>query len=87
MLFQYETDRLVLKVLTPEYAPMVLDFYNRDRELFEKYENRFGKPVSENTIKKARELQKHGLVTVNENSISLTVQGFLVSNSVITALI
>lgn len=55
--------------------------------VFEKYENRFGKPVSENTIKKARELQKHGLVTVNENSISLTVQGFLVSNSVITALI
>ncbi|MBQ1994485.1 MAG: GNAT family N-acetyltransferase [Lachnospiraceae bacterium] len=38
MLFQYETDRLVLKVLTPESAPMVLDFYNRDRELFEKYE-------------------------------------------------
>ncbi|MEE1027449.1 MAG: GNAT family protein [Agathobacter sp.] len=38
MLFQYETDRLVLRVLMPESAPMVLDFYNRDRELFEKYE-------------------------------------------------
>lgn len=38
MLFQYETDRLILKILKPEYAHMVLDFYNRDRELFEKYE-------------------------------------------------
>lgn len=38
MLLEYETERLVLKVLKPEYADMVLDFYNRDRELFERYE-------------------------------------------------
>lgn len=38
MLFEYETDRLVLQVLKPTYAPMVLDFFNRDKELFEKYE-------------------------------------------------
>ena len=38
MLFEYETDRLVLKVLRPEAAPMVLDFYLRDRELFERFE-------------------------------------------------
>lgn len=38
MLFEYETCRLVLKILRPEDASMVLDFYMRDRELFEKYE-------------------------------------------------
>lgn len=38
MLFQYATERLVLRVLTPDAAPLVLDFYNRDKELFEKYE-------------------------------------------------
>ena len=36
MLFQYETDRLILKILKPECALQVLDFYNRDKELFEK---------------------------------------------------
>lgn len=54
---------------------------------FENYEKRFGKPVSENIIKKARELEKHGLLNIKNNSISLTVQGFLVSNSVICSLI
>lgn len=38
MLFQYETDRLILKILKPECALQVLDFYENDRELFEKYE-------------------------------------------------
>ncbi len=55
--------------------------------LFEEFEKRFGKPISENLIKKARELQKHGLVNVDNNSVSLTVQGFLVSNSVIATLL
>ena len=35
---EYETDRLVLKVLTPDYAPLVCDFLSRNRETFEKYE-------------------------------------------------
>ena len=52
--------------------------------VFDKYEKRFGKSVSENIIKKARELEKHGLVKLDNNSVSLTVQGFLVSNSVIS---
>lgn len=38
MLFEYETNRLVLKVLKPEAAPLVLDFYERDKALFEHYE-------------------------------------------------
>ena len=38
MLFEYETERLVLKVLKPNMAGQVLDFYFRDQELFERYE-------------------------------------------------
>ncbi len=38
MLLQYETRRLVLKVIGPDYANEVLNFYLNDKELFEKYE-------------------------------------------------
>lgn len=38
MLFEYETERLILKVIKPDEALAVLDFYLRDKELFEKYE-------------------------------------------------
>ncbi len=38
MYTEYTTKRLVLKSLKPEQAPQVLDFYLRDKELFEKYE-------------------------------------------------
>ena len=38
MLFEYETKRLVLRVLQPKEAGQVLDFYLRDKELFEKFE-------------------------------------------------
>ena len=40
-----------------------------------------------NIIAKAKELEKHGLLTVDENKIALTVKGFLVSNSVIAAIL
>ena len=38
--FKYEsqTDRLILKVLTTNYANAVLNFQNRNRESFEAYE-------------------------------------------------
>ena len=55
--------------------------------IFEKYQNRFGKAVSERLIAKAKELEKHGLVKVTDYNISLTVNGFLVSNAVIISLI
>lgn len=55
--------------------------------VFDNFKKRFDKSVPDNIIKKARELEKHGLVKVDGNSISLTVQGFLISNSIITALI
>lgn len=38
MQFEYETERLILKIVKPEAAEQVLDFYLRDRELFERYE-------------------------------------------------
>lgn len=38
MYLEYETDRMILKILKPSCAEQVLDFYNRDKELFEKYE-------------------------------------------------
>ena len=38
MQFEYETERLILRVLKPEDAGLVLDFYLRDRELFEQFE-------------------------------------------------
>ncbi len=54
---------------------------------FKKYNERFGHPVSDGIIAKAKELEKHGLLTVDENKIALTVKGFLVSNSVIAAIL
>jgi len=38
MLLQYETRRLTLKIIGPDYASDVLKFYLDDKELFEKYE-------------------------------------------------
>lgn len=55
--------------------------------IFSEYEKRFSKPVPEKMLIKAAELEKHGLVTINKNAIALTVKGFLLSNSVICALI
>ena len=54
---------------------------------FEKFKARFGYNVPESIIQKARALEKFGLVRVSEKEISLTVEGFLVSNSVISKLI
>ena len=34
MLFAYETERLLLKIIKPDQADAVLDFYMRDKELF-----------------------------------------------------
>ena len=38
MFFEYQTNRLILRVLGPDAAPQVLDFLLRDRALFERYE-------------------------------------------------
>lgn len=54
---------------------------------FEKFEKQFGHPVPEKAVKTARELEKHGLMTVTEKGFSLTRQGFLLSNEIISRLI
>ena len=54
---------------------------------FQKFKDRFGYSLDEKIIQKAKLLEKHGLVRVSENEISLTVDGFLVSNSVISSLV
>lgn len=36
--FEYETERLILRVLTPDYAPDVCKFVSKNRLQFEKYE-------------------------------------------------
>lgn len=54
---------------------------------FEKYRERFGRPVSERMIASAKKLQQQGLCYVTDTAISLSVKGFLVSNAVIAYLL
>lgn len=54
---------------------------------FERFERRYGYPVPEKTVKTAKELEKHGLMTVTDKCFSLTRQGFLLSNEIISRLI
>ena len=55
--------------------------------IFENFENRYGKSLPDDIVKKAKFLQNHGLVTVDGERIALTKQGFLLSNSVICELL
>ena len=54
---------------------------------FENFKNRFGHSLPESITAKANELKKHGLLKIDDKAISLTVRGFLVSNSVIASLL
>ena len=54
---------------------------------FEMYRKRFGKDLNDGIKKAALPLQNAGLLNVNDNSISLTDRGMLLSNSVITNLL
>lgn len=49
--------------------------------------SRFGHEIPEEMFKKAKAFEKHGLLSSNENGISLNPKGFLVSNSIIAELI
>ena len=53
---------------------------------FERYRKRFGEDIPPKFITAAKKLEYEGLVVLSENSVSLTVKGFLVSNSVIAYL-
>ena len=51
------------------------------------YKGRFGRNIPEKTIKKALAFEKQGLMKVTDDHISLTRNGFLVSNYVISEII
>ena len=55
--------------------------------VFEEFEKRFSHPVSEKILNAARRIEANGLVKLTPSSLSLTVKGFLVSNSVIAYLL
>ena len=55
--------------------------------VFERYRERFGEDIPDRLIKNAEQLQRAGLVSVTPSSLSLTLRGFLVSNSVIAYLL
>ena len=55
--------------------------------VFEKYKDRFSKAFPEIIIEKAKLLESHGLVRLSDEAISLTPEGFLLSNSIIAELL
>ncbi|MBO4339330.1 MAG: radical SAM family heme chaperone HemW [Clostridia bacterium] len=54
---------------------------------FDEFEKRFSHPFDEKKKEKARLLKEKGLVNIDESGVSLTRNGFLLSNSVICELI
>ena len=54
---------------------------------FSKYLDLFGEKIPDKLIEKARLLEKHGFLNITDKSISLTDNGMLLSNSIITELL
>lgn len=54
---------------------------------FKKYKERYSKEIPQKLIEKAKEFEAHSLAKVAADSVSLTAEGFLVSNAVISSLI
>lgn len=55
--------------------------------VFDEYKNRFKKDLPYDIIKKAEALEKHGVLRVDSQKITLTESGFLLSNSIISQLL
>lgn len=58
-----------------------------DGIVFDEYKSRFCEAFPSETIKKALDFEKQGLLTVSETGIALTTDGFLISNYIISELI
>lgn len=58
-----------------------------DGIIFDEFEKRFNKKISENLIKKAKKYADMELTKVNEKSVSFTRKGFLISNTIISEFI
>ena len=54
---------------------------------FEKYKELFNSPLPQGIILEAEKLKKLNLLNINDNGISLTEKGFLLSNSIIAELL
>ena len=55
--------------------------------IFSEYEKAFGQKISKDFINKAEKFANMGLVKLDDNSVSLTTDGFLVSNLIISEMI
>ena len=55
--------------------------------IFKEYEEKYNKKFPEEIIKKAKILEKAGLLTVDKEKVSLNRKGYLVSNAIICELI
>ena len=55
--------------------------------VFNEYERRFGRPLSQDFIKKCRLFEKQGLAVCDHNHVALTAQGLLLSNTIISNLL
>ena len=53
----------------------------------EKFKERFGRYPDTAIFQKAKELEKHNLLKIENETISLTPEGFLISNSIIGKLL
>ena len=49
----------------------------------EKFKKRFGKDPDEEIFKRAEVFEKNGLINITDDRISLTPEGFLLSNTII----
>lgn len=54
--------------------------------VFEEYEARYQKSLPFSCVQRAKELEKHGLLTTDKERIALTEKGFLLSNAIIAQL-
>lgn len=54
---------------------------------FGEYKEKYGEDIPEKFKEKAREFEKFDLLRLTENSVSLTKEGFLISNTIIGALV
>ena len=68
-----------------EYIALALRL--KEGLLFDKYAERFGNPVPSSYIKAAEKLVSPGLLTLSDDSIALTIKGFLCSNAVIAEIL
>ena len=59
----------------------------REGLFFGEYKRKFGKDIDKEMLKKAENFSRAGLLTLTEEGMALTAEGFLLSNTIIGELI